>query len=567
VANATLMVKSMGRIARVYYPKWINQVINTEINVLDDPFKQVLIADQPFGVFCIVTINELCYLRHRVTLPPLLHEGCLMNDANRSCLTIKDFATKQDGNIAVFTALLSIPLLLAVGYSVDIANLTKERTRLQAAADNAVLAAVLPHSLNDDERETFALNMFYDNYFLNMDNNDNENDDESDGEDDESDSEDDECEGDDDEREDENPIFPPEITADADATRNQVELNTEIEIPSLFGGIIGKDKHTVAVSAKAALTTNDTVCALALDPTGEGSIEFTDNSTFRAPTCSVQANSTHKSAIISSSSRRPEAKSFCSVGGSNGFFDPFIKNNCSPIDDPYKDKEIPPPASNCDQFRTIIINGNNTSAPSFAVSESELTTTETGVPIIPTGTVLQPGIYCKGMQINGANVTLQSGEYHIWGDLEFTQNASIVGDGVTFILKGTNNRLLVEDGAQAWLRAPNTGPTAGLVFWQIHLNFFAYVFGWETPPPEGVTAISEIRNGGGMTIIGNAYFPNHELRISSDSPTQSNSPATSFIAYRLKFEGEAFMNIRVDHVAGGVPPLEPRSDEGARLVR
>jgi len=78
---------------------------------------------------------------------------------------------------------------------------------------------------------------------------------------------------------------------------------------------------------------------------------------------------------------------------------------------------------------------------------------------------------------------------------------------------------------------------------------------------------SIVESGGGLSIIGTAYFPSQELSIFSDRPVASRSPATSFIAYRLKFSGRSNTQVRVDHEAGGVPPLLPRSDDGARLVR
>ena len=85
--------------------------------------------------------------------------------------------------------------------------------------------------------------------------------------------------------------------------------------------------------------------------------------------------------------------------------------------------------------------------------------------------------------------------------------------------------------------------------------------------PNSLQAKSEIKSGGGLNIIGTAYFPTQELVITSESPVASQSPATSFIAYRLKFGGKSNMQVHVDHEAGGIPPLLPRSDEGARLVK
>ncbi len=222
-------------------------------------------------------------------------------------------------------------------------------------------------------------------------------------------------------------------------------------------------------------------------------------------------------------------------------------------------------ADACDAKNNVVLkDASNRDVP---VKESQLARSLDGESIIPSNATLKPGIYCRGVKISGVNIKLEPGLYHVWGDLEFTQFATVVGEDVTFILKGEGNRLLIEKGAQVDLKAPSTGLTAGLVIWQEHLNFFRYVRGRPTPPPKGVTATSEINSGAGMRIIGTAYLPNHELIIDSDSPVASQSPATSFIAYRLKFAGKTNMTVNVDHEAGGIPPILPRADDSARLVR
>ena len=78
--------------------------------------------------------------------------------------------------------------------------------------------------------------------------------------------------------------------------------------------------------------------------------------------------------------------------------------------------------------------------------------------------------------------------------------------------------------------------------------------------------ISSVETGGGLSIVGTAYFPTHKLEISSDNSVVSQSPSTSFIAYQLEFSGKSNTQVHVDHETGGIPPTLPRSDEGARLV-
>jgi len=59
---------------------------------------------------------------------------------------ISRFRSDQGGNLAVITALAMLPMVSAVGCVVDYSNASMIRTKLQAAADSASLAAVSTNS-------------------------------------------------------------------------------------------------------------------------------------------------------------------------------------------------------------------------------------------------------------------------------------------------------------------------------------------------------------------------------------------------------------------------------------
>lgn len=434
----------------------------------------------------------------------------------------------ENGHFAVITALIGVPLVVAVGLAVDTSNSFAYKDSVKTALDTAALAAVVPANLSNEERKEYAKKMFHENYFSDED---------------------------------------IEVKIDVTATRDRVDMTAKANFPTYLGGIVGHEEFNIGAESAAELTRSDVICLFALDPTGERTIEFTDSARFSAPACSVQSNSTHMQAMYSDTLTIPSAKSFCSSGGSEGDYYPYIKNNCTAVKDPFEDLQIPAAGKSCDSSRQVVIMGENSNGAGRAFLESELTRTEGGDSVIPDFSTLSPGIYCRGLQINGANVKLESGVYHVWGDLEFTQNAGVVGNGVTFILKGTNNRLLINEGAEVSLRAPQTGLTKGLVFWQKYLHFYPYLRGHIPDSPNSVIATSEISSGGGLKIIGTAYLPDHELIISSENSVASQSPATSFIARRLRLEGKANIHLRVDHEEGGIPPILPRSDDSARLIK
>lgn len=441
---------------------------------------------------------------------------------------LRNLLRDESGHFAVITALIGVPLVVAIGLAVDTSNSFAYKDHVKTALDTASLAAVIPANLSDEERKAYAKKVFNENYSGHKDT---------------------------------------DIIIDVTATRERVDMTAKAELPTYLGGIVGHEDFTIGAESAAVLTRSDVICLFALDPTGERTIEITDSAQFTAPACSVQSNSTHLQALYSDTLTPPKAKSFCSSGGSFGDYYPYVKNNCTPVEDPFANLQIPVAGKSCDSSRQVVMWGENALGAGSAFLESELASTEEGDSIIPDFSIMSPGIYCRGIQINGANVRLEPGVYHVWGDLEFTQNAGVIGDGVTFILKGTENRLLINEGAEVSLRAPETGLTKGLVFWQKYLKFRPYLRGEIPDSPNKVIATSEISSGGGLKIIGTAYLPDHELIISSANSIASQSPATSFIGRRIKLEGKANLHLRVDHQEGGVPPILPRSDDSARLVK
>ncbi len=437
------------------------------------------------------------------------------------------YCFNQSGQFAVWTSLLGLPLIAGVGLALDMENRNRHNKSLEAALDAAALAAVIPDMLSNAERASYAREVFHKNF-----------------------------------QSDEDEVVALKVAA----SRETVEISATLEVPSLVGGLVGVHKTHLHDRSKAVLTRSDTICVMTLDKENAYSLRFEDNAVFDASTCSVQVNSIHPQAMISATLTPPRARNFCSVGGAIGNYYPRVKANCSPVEDPYKDLVIPPAASSCDQNRQVIIKNKNGKGAGRAFLESQLSTNIEGESLIPDHATLMPGIYCRGLEISGANVTLSPGVYHIWGGLTFTQNAGVYGNGVTFLLKGEDTPLMIEEGAQVWLKAPSSGLTAGLVFWQRYLELQDYINGIVPAVPETQTSVSEINSGGGLTIIGTAYLPNHKLLVTSDNSVSSQSPATSFIAHQIEFSGRTHMQVSVDHVAAGLPPLKPYTDDGARLV-
>jgi len=440
---------------------------------------------------------------------------------NRLKKTFVNYRKDSSGQIAVITALIGLPLLLIGASAYDISVAHNRNEALRTAIDAAALAAVIPDNMTDAQRYAYAQTVFDNNYFG---------------------------------RE--------QASLAITGNRERVDIVGEVAIPTTISGILGVDYVHVREATAAELTRSDIVCVLALDPSGDRAIEFADQATFNAPACSVQVNSTSPFAMVSGVVTPPSAKSFCVSGIALGDYYPFVKNACTPIPDPYANLPIPEDGA-CIDTRTLshrsghFLRRMREHSP-FGVGEA----TENLEDIIEDNTIMRPGTYCNGLDIRGRNVIFPPGTYIIkGGKFRVRESSQAEGQDVTFILKGRRVSLSIESDSQLTLKAPLTGAYAGLVFYQI-----AEI----SPTGRRVkfpTDTSSIKSGGGLRIVGTAYFPTQELQISSDKPVASQSPATSFIAYRLKFSGKSNTQVHVDHEAGGIPPLLPRSDDGARLVQ
>jgi len=76
--------------------------------------------------------------------------------------TAQRFAQDRRGNVALMFSLLAVPLVFAVGMSIDYGTAASLQSKLNAAADSAVLAAVTPAMMNqsDAASKLAAQNMF-----------------------------------------------------------------------------------------------------------------------------------------------------------------------------------------------------------------------------------------------------------------------------------------------------------------------------------------------------------------------------------------------------------------------
>ena len=445
---------------------------------------------------------------------------------------ISRFIRNESGTLAVWAAAAAFPLMAAITFSIDMQSLRNQRAALDSAVDSAVLAAALDGSISDSKREDYAISTFYSNYEGNADG---------------------------------------VVTAKAISDKNGVELFVEAKFQDSLSIAIGLSNSVVQAHGRADTTDEDTICVLALNETDPDAIRFDEDISFTAPTCSVHANSRHSSAIRSTTSGTPRAKGFCAVGGIRGYTSPAAKADCRPIADPYADLPAPVPGACMPDFNFTTVSfptseggtenpmgGMMAAAQSFDPDTENrlrgILTSDDSVNIVLDNVVMTPGTYCGGLTIAGRNVSFLPGQYIMLdGPLVVKDDADVTATESIISLAGQRAHLKVEDRGAIKITAPKTGAHGSIAIME------------DTPLTQGQPK-SRIRDGA-ISVTGTVYLPNHHLEIRGDnSNVGASAPATSFIVDTARFRGSGTIAVAVDHVAAGIPAIQPRSDEGVRLV-
>jgi len=414
---------------------------------------------------------------------------------------IERYRADSSGQIAVFFAILALPILAITTLAVDYTKFIQIDNNVANALDDAALAAVLDQTLTEPQRAAVATRYFWENFQ-------------------------------------ENESFKLEVI---ESRQDRVELKATGEIDLSVSHALGMNGFEVSKMAVSEPTQETVICVLALDPKSAGSFEVSLGSNFNAVNCSVQVNSMHVSAAFVDGTSYVHAKSFCVSGGARGMFMPSVNTECRSVDDPYKDVRAP--------------------ASAMCKNNKMLKLDDKGLNTVSDGFMLEPGTYCGGLRVSGVDVEFAPGIYIIQdGPLIFTAGSEAKADNVTFVMRGPKASVDVIRGSNLIAKAPSEGPLAGLVFFEdVH-----YIGGKGL---KSLEAQSVLRGGSGMTITGTVYFPTQEIIIAGGSGVSAKAPATSFIGNRVRFTQDADIVVRSDHQKAGLPPLLPRADEGARLVR
>ncbi len=288
-----------------------------------------------------------------------------------------------------------------------------------------------------------------------------------------------------------------------------------------FARILGFDEVDVETTAIASSQGGGDLCVIALDPSAVGAFRVAGGAVVTLD-CGVMVNSTDSRSIrVSGGGACLTATSITTMGDTQGScINPEVETAApDPIADPL-DYLSPPEDLGCDYV---------------AVFE------------VTVDTVLDPGVYCGGIDINGGPIVdFNPGEYIIKGDgLSITGNATVTGDEVMFYISpdvigipDTNQSVHFAGTADIQLSAPISGDYKDVLFYQ------------DANSPGNLVA--KFNGGANTELNGILYAPNNGIEFAGNGDPGG---ATSIIGKTVKFTGNANLGSNPDTVlfgAGGV---------------
>lgn len=286
------------------------------------------------------------------------------------------------------------------------------------------------------------------------------------------------------------------------STSGAVEVIVQEPEQRLFTALLTSSALAISARAVAAPINPTTVCVLGLDPTAASTVDLSNNAKLPNPNCGVASNSSSASGLSLSNNASIDAPT-TSHGGVSVSNNAHLNGNpnltnAAPVPDPYAsvDPGTPPPC-----------------------------TTQNAVKPVPGNATFSPGHFCSGINFsNNFTATFQPGVYFIDGQFKVSNNSTVNGDGVTFVINGnyaigdpssggiSNNAILN-------LKAPTTGPTAGIVF-----------FGLRSATS---TVTQRFSNNTVLNLTGAIYFPNQILDFDNNASSAGANGCTQVIARRV----------------------------------
>ena len=416
--------------------------------------------------------------------------------------TLRRYLASPRGNLSIATAMTFVPFMMFVSAAVDMSNAVRMKAELQAAADSGVLASAtaLASGENDSDKTQTANDAFYANLSSKL----------------------------------LSTLTATPITT-VDFPTKKVHMTVQVETRQVLTKFFA-DSMKLGVSAEAVVDKGDPICMMSMSKTKSQSLMVKGTADIVASGCSVQVNSSANDALYQTGSATATAKSFCVNGGysaASNTLSPKPDDNCRQEEDPF-----------ADQFASDL------------ASLGDITTcTKNNLQVKKNDATISPGVYCGGISVKQATLTLQSGIYVVRdGELSVMSGATLKGTGVTILLAGdSSTRFDNQGGANIQLSAPTSGLFSGIVISQLSSSV----------PDKDNT----VTGGGDMEITGIMYFPNQPIAVEGNGVIGDTTHQFAIMADTISVQGTGQLTIHIssDYAAMGLPPL-PEAHEKVRLA-
>ena len=275
------------------------------------------------------------------------------------------------------------------------------------------------------------------------------------------------------------------------ASRTRAKGNS---VRTYFAGLFGLSAWDLSASAVAMV---DPVCILLLHPTHGDAFDVDPGAQIDAPGCGVHINSDDHGALELGSNSYVNLQSLRVVGGvdksSSAIVRPTPMTGAARMADPLAG--LAPPVNNACGGAKIIRNTTTTINATFA--------------------------FCNGLVIENANVTFAPGIYVIKGEFTLKSGAAITGNDVLIYMEGKGHDLFFYSKTSFDLKAPRTGPYAGIVLWSDRAN----------------TNDHDIYSKFGASAEGTIYTPSSQIEFENNVEWEAD--CIRIIASRLELDNNS----------------------------
>jgi Flp pilus assembly protein TadG len=324
---------------------------------------------------------------------------------------IHRFFRNNTGNIATIFAFSLVPLLAAVGASVDYSLANMERTKTQAVLDSAVLAGVKE---TGSTLQIAKASAFFEAQIT-------------------------------------NPWgAKPTASFSVDSSGNLVGTASG-SVTAQFIKVAGISAIPVNANSTAVVTSTSSstpakkICILLVNSTNAQSLLVNSGANLIAPNCDIDVDSTAGTAAMINwgSTTKLNVNNICIKGGAtqNGGTNSVVSTSCAAVSNPF-------------------VNALPTVTPGSC--------TYTNQTYSPGSVTLSPGVYCGSTNFNGnGTLTLNPGLYIIkGGTMTFNSGWTVTGTGVTFYLVDQNSTLQFNGNVTTNISAPTSGTYANILMFE-----------------------------------------------------------------------------------------------------